>query len=311
MILSSTDDLRLIAGEWDGLWRRDRNATPFQSPHWLLPWWTHFGSGELALAITRESGRLTSLLPAYIVRDEDESLGLLLGTGISDYLDVLGDAPDLGEITRLDCQLWDLQQLRPTSPLLLAPLPGSWSENVEEQDACPVLSLSGRTTSTHFRKKLRYYMRALERYGSAAWETPEASSLDAMMTHLFALHAARWKQRGLPGVLADDVVQSFHREVARRMFEAGALRMYALRIAERIVSIFYGFSHQATFYYYLGGYDPALEKISVGMLAVAHAVEEAEREGAHAFDFLRGAEEYKYAWGAKDRMNRRRQLIRG
>ena len=28
-------------------------------------------------------------------------------------------------------------------------------------------------------------------------------------------------------------------------------------------------------------------------------------------DFLRGAEEYKYAWGAKDRINKRRQFFRG
>ena len=40
------------------------------------------------------------------------------------------------------------------------------------------------------------------------------------------------------------------------------------------------------------------------------SVDEAKREGQTTFDFLRGAEEYKYAWGATDRMNRRRQWIR-
>ena len=29
------------------LWRRAPAATPFQSPAWLIPWWRHFGSGEL------------------------------------------------------------------------------------------------------------------------------------------------------------------------------------------------------------------------------------------------------------------------
>jgi CelD/BcsL family acetyltransferase involved in cellulose biosynthesis len=41
---------------------------------------------------------------------------------------------------------------------------------------------------------------------------------------------------------------------------------------------------------------------------VAHAIEQAVREGATTFDFLRGAEDYKYAWGAKDRVNQRRQI---
>ena len=35
-------------------------------------------------------------------------------------------------------------------------------------------------------------------------------------------------------------------------------------------------------------------------------MEQAVRDGAKTFDFLRGAEEYKHAWGARDRMNRRR-----
>jgi CelD/BcsL family acetyltransferase involved in cellulose biosynthesis len=310
-IVTAAAELHDLATQWDELWRRDPNATPFQSPHWLLPWWEHFGGGELTVALSRAGGHLEWLLPAYVLREEDESLGLLLGTGVSDYLDALGNSSSLAPLTEADCQLWDLQQLRPFSPLLAAPLPPSWSETVEEHDRSLLLSLGERKRSTHFEKRLRYCGRALARRGKVSWETAGPASLDAMMTALFSLHAARWKQRGLPGVLADEVVQSFHRQVARRMLEAGALRLYALRLEAHIVSVFYGFAHHGTVYYYLGGYEPALEKLSVGMLTIAHAVEEAELEAAHTFDFLRGAEDYKYAWGARDRVNRRRQLLRG
>ena len=106
------------------------------------------------------------------------------------------------------------------------------------------------------------------------------------------------------------LTQSFHRDAAPRLFDAGALRMYAVHVNERIVAVFYGFAHQGTVYYYLSGYDPALEKLSIGNIIVAHAIESAVRDGATTFDFLRGAEEYKYAWGASDRVNRRRQLFR-
>jgi len=50
--------------------------------------------------------------------------------------------------------------------------------------------------------------------------------------------------------------------------------------------------------------------MSVGSVLVAHAIEQAVRGGAKTFDFLRGAEDYKYAWGAQDRMNKRRRLTR-
>ena len=142
-------------------------------------------------------------------------------------------------------------------------------------------------------------------------ETPTPDTLDELLTSLFDLHAARWKIRNLPGVLADETTQQFHRQVARRMLDAGMLRMYATRVGDRIAAVFYGFALHGTVYYYLSGYDPDLEKLSIGTLIVAHAIEEAVRDGATTFDFLRGAEEYKYAWGATDRMNQRRQLFKG
>jgi CelD/BcsL family acetyltransferase involved in cellulose biosynthesis len=312
-VITELEALKAIAPAWLALCR-----TPFQTPMWLLPWWRNFGSNDLTVIVSREGDRIDAIAPLYILRDDesDESLGMFLGTGISDYLDVIGDASlVIEEMCKLNCQLWDLQQLQPSSSMLTAALPDGFSENVEDQEACPVLPLSGKTFesigSTHFQKKLRYYRRALERSGEVRIETPTAENLDDLLTALFDLHAARWKRRDLPGVLADDASQSFHRDAARRMLDAGMLRMYATRINDRVVAVFYGFALNGIVYYYLSGYDPELEKSSIGTILVAHAVEQAVRDGATAFDFLRGAEEYKYAWGATDRMNRRRQLFKG
>jgi CelD/BcsL family acetyltransferase involved in cellulose biosynthesis len=317
--ITSTDDLFALRPAWDALWRRSPEATPFQSPQWLLPWLTHFGrGGELATVITREGDALTSIAPLYVLREDDESLGLLLGTGISDYLDILGDGTAaLDTMRTIDCQLWDLQQLRPSSALLTAALPEGLSENVEDQEPCPVLRIEGAVDgletllSTHARKKLRYYRRSLARLGEVRIEEATEENLDTLLDALYLLHAARWRRRNLPGVLGDPAIQQFHGEVARNFLRAGALRMYATRVDDRIVAVFYGFAHGGTVYYYLSGYEPDLEKLSIGTLVVAHALDRAISDGASTFDFLRGAEEYKYAWGASDRMNRRRQLFRG
>ena len=318
-IIRSFEELVAIVPSWDALWRRSSDATPFQSPQWLMPWLRHYGSdGELHMVIERDGDNLTSLAPLYVLRDDDESLGLLAGTGISDYLDVLGNGVGaLDAMREVDCQMWDLQQLRPSSPLLNAPLPGGFTDNLEDQEPCPVLSIDGagleleNLISSHARKKIRYYRRALAREGDVCIEAADDINLDELLEALYSLHAARWQRRGLPGVLGDPAVRQFHREVAREMLAAGALRLYATRVRERIVAVFYGFAHAGTVYYYLSGYDPELEKLSIGTLIVAHSIEEAVREGATTFDFLRGAEEYKYIWGAKDRMNRRRQIFRG
>lgn len=322
-IITSTQGLEEIASEWEALWRRSPDATPFQSPHWLMPWWKHFGSDDPYAIAVRSNGSLDAFAPLYILRDEesDESLGMFLGSGITDYLDAIvvpdADASPLVEaMTAADCQMWDLQQMRPSSPLLNAPLPDSWSDHAEDQEACPILSIENagaelqNLLSAHSRKKLRYFRRLAEREGTVRYESATRESLDELLAALYELHGARWQRRGLPGVLADEHTRSFHRDVARRMFDVNALRMYAMRINDRIVAVFYGFAHQGTVCYYLSGYDPDLENLSPGNVIVAHAINEAVAAGAHTFDFLRGAEEYKYAWGAKDRMNRRRQLFR-
>src|SRR5204862_1700452 len=173
--------LEALAPEWLELWRRSPNATPFQSPMWVLPWWRHFGSNELHAIAVRDAGKLAALAPLYIIREDSESLGLFLGTGISDYLDVIGEAPFVEQIARADCQIWDLQQLRESSTMLNGPLPDGWSENVEDQDPCLVLPLADLSLSTHSQKKLRYYRRRLE---PVVIEEANDENLDAMAQSL-------------------------------------------------------------------------------------------------------------------------------
>src|SRR3954468_3951438 len=93
-VITSSDSLAALEADWLDLCHRTPGATPFQTPMWLLPWWRAFGSNDLAVIAARRADRLEALPPLYIIRedDSDESLGVFLGTGISDHLDVLGDA---------------------------------------------------------------------------------------------------------------------------------------------------------------------------------------------------------------------------
>ena len=58
------------------------------------------------------------------------------------------------------------------------------------------------------------------------------------------------------------------------------------------------------------GFDPSQPRLSPGVQIIAHAIEQAIAEGATSFDFLRGGESYKYAWGAVDRPKISRRLSR-
>ena len=137
-----------------------------------------------------------------------------------------------------------------------------------------------------------------------------ASNLEELLAGLLHLHRARWHERGEQGVLEDRTVRAFHREAARGLHARGALALYGLRIDGQLVSTFYGFVDRQAVRYYLGGFEPAYARASVGALVVAHVLEQAQRRGAREFDFLRGREPYKYAWGAQDRPLFRLRLYR-
>jgi CelD/BcsL family acetyltransferase involved in cellulose biosynthesis len=125
------------------------------------------------------------------------------------------------------------------------------------------------------------------------------------MSALFRLHTLRWRQRWLPGVLAGAHRQNFHQDVARGFSLKNWLRLYAIRLDHEIQAVLYCFSYQGKGYYYLGGFEPALSKYSLGTVLTAYAIHDSIEAGLNEFDFLRGNEPYKARWTRNHRMNYR------
>jgi CelD/BcsL family acetyltransferase involved in cellulose biosynthesis len=99
------------------------------------------------------------------------------------------------------------------------------------------------------------------------------------------------------------------------LLRQGLLRLHALRLDGAITATLHALADRPGIagrrvYFYLGGFDPRFAALSPGALLLAHAIEEAAREGAAGFDFLRGGETYKYRWGARDTQVLHRRLRR-
>lgn len=322
-VLTSIDQLERIAGPWKRLWQECRWASPFQCPEWLLPWcrcWP--AEGFRALALWQDDSLVGLASWRIDIDDFGQRRGMLIGAGLSDYLDVLvspawesvGAAAILAQLAELrsELDLCELSQLAPESFLARTLRGNGFAELARPAVACPVLQMSsgggasggGRGLSDCLPpaqdEKLRYYRRRLGRSGVAQYEPVDEANFDAVFTTLIRLHTRRWRDREQPGVLADPSVERFHREAARHMLHSGLLRQYALRLEGQIIAVYYGFHAHGRSYYYLSGFDPECRQLSPGMLVVGYAIEQALREGAREFDFLRGQESYKYAWGARD-----------
>lgn len=318
-VVASARELASLEGEWRALWALDLGAVPFTSPDWLLPWWSSFGEGKQLRVITvRQGKQLVCLLPLYRTERGQQRELLLLGTGNSDHLDCVA-APGASAAVaaalnaalelRAEWDVMDLQELASTSPLLGALAPGA---RAVVQDQCPVVSLTSSRDelpiSIDFRRRLSYARRKLARRGPLRRVDADAASCDALLEALVELHGQRWRTKGEAGVLCDSTVREFHRDVARRCQAAGSLELFALEVSGRIAGVFYGFAHGPSSYYYLSGFDPEFEDMSLGSLLIAEALGRAIEQQRSAFDFLRGEEPYKYRWGAVDRPNYRLRL---
>jgi CelD/BcsL family acetyltransferase involved in cellulose biosynthesis len=111
-------------------------------------------------------------------------------------------------------------------------------------------------------------------------------------------------------VLADERIQRFHADVIKVLYPKAVARLYELRIAGQTAAAYYGFQDNNRAYAYISGFDPRFAHESPGSLLLAHVIADSASTGAQEFHFLRGSETYKYAWGAHDRRNHRRQFVR-
>ncbi|MBV9748177.1 MAG: GNAT family N-acetyltransferase, partial [Acetobacteraceae bacterium] len=189
--------------------------------------------------------------------------------------------------------------------------PPGWRAEWRQDSACPVL-LPGENLASvpaRTRRKLRMARHRAERVGGYAVEAATAETRAGLFDALVRLHQARWDATGEPGVLADPRVLAFHQDAQPGLLEAGLMRLLALRLAGQIAAAFLQLLQPGRALFYLAGYDPALAYHSPGTLLLGWALEQAAAEGREAH-FLRGAESYKFAWGAEDRPNRACRLMR-
>jgi len=275
-------DLEALAPEWESLWQRDRRATPFQSPAWLIPWTRHlWGGGELIIQEDRIDGELTGLLPLFRW-GTDQTTVSFLGAGVSDYGDILGS---FRQISLPEDAI--LEEVPQTSPLLTSLFR---SGGAEPCSACPILQLADYPTKLNLKLKLDLH-RARNKISRRNAKFTQPTNPDAF----FALHAKRWNAEPNP------TLEAFQREAAQGFAERNLLRLHLLEIDSTPAAALFAIAAHGTLYCYLSAYDPQFTKLSPGAVLLAHAIDSAQSESLIAVDFLRGTEPYKYLWGAVDR----------
>lgn len=321
--IEEVGSLAAIEPEWQKLWERCPDATPFQHPAWLVPWCRRFAPPRLAVITLRRGGRLIGLFPGFMRREspvEPRALALL-GEGISDYLDALFDPAHLeeaigtlGEHLAERGEACDFEALREGSPLLRVPASRWCGGEIKPSAICPTLRLPARGVGLDTvvsDETLRNVRRARARASALGKLTPrlaDAESRAELVGALFTLHGARWRGVGETGALGGGAIRAFHEEASTALLDAGLLRLFGVYLDETPIASLLAFFARGQAYLYLQGFDPAFSRLSPGLLATSCAIDQAFVEGIHGVDFLRGQERYKYLWGAEDEPTYRRIL---
>lgn len=305
-----------LVGEsaWGDLLTRSADPVPFLSWPWQTLWWEAFADGRRLqiLRVSDSTGQPVGLLPLY-----EKVPGLwqfVGGVDISDCLDVIAVRGSEEEVwsgllhhRASEPDVWDLHCLRATSPTVsllphLASVSGL-STVLQREERCPVLGLP-ESWDTYLarlsgkdRHELRRKLRRLERQWPDARVRSHAApeNLEAAMTTFLALHR---KSKAGKARFMDPRMEGFFRRIASALAEQGWLRLWFLERNGEAVASYFCLELAGSVALYNSGFDPGHASLSPGIVLLCHVIQDAIERRFARFDFLRGEEPYKYAFGA-------------
>jgi CelD/BcsL family acetyltransferase involved in cellulose biosynthesis len=232
----------------------------------------------------------------------------------TDYLDLIAPAGRAGEVWRatLDClctgeaPAWDALELCnvPEASPTRSVLPRLSRLEEELAEVCPIIHLPDTfdayldSLDSKQRRELTRKLRRAEAAEVSTIVANDEADIDAEVDSFLELlqkstyEKRDWLNKGRRAL--------FH-EVARAARAAGTLQLMFTSIEGRRAAALFNFDYRGRVWVYNSGLDPtAFAALSPGVVLTATAIERAIQLGRHAFDFLRGDEEYKYRFGAVD-----------
>jgi CelD/BcsL family acetyltransferase involved in cellulose biosynthesis len=285
----------------------------FTLPALLKIWWQSFGSGaELYIRSVRQEDQIIGIAPLQIRNSTASIIGSVDVCDYQDFIVVPGQEREffetiLDDLRQKNIQNLHLETVRPDSAVVthLMPLaqerhcaidyrqvdvsadlelPRSWDEYLSSLDSKQ-------------RHELRRKMRNLQEAGETAYRTiEEPGAIPEAIENFLKLFP---ESRGDKALFMTPPMQAFFQDLVKSLAEIGVIRFGVLEIGPRIVSMVMYFDYNGNVYLYNSAYDPAYKSLSVGIISKARCIQDSIERGKKRFDFLKGAEQYKYYLGGK------------
>jgi CelD/BcsL family acetyltransferase involved in cellulose biosynthesis len=297
---------------WSRILEKSNHRLLFSTPVWSRTWWQHFGSGsELCLGAVKSDDRIIGIAP---LRLKDGTAHFIGGDDVCDFLDFVvepGQETAFFETTvsflrdkHIDSM--DLSPLLPDSTVkqhLDSHAQGcDEATSCSEQDVTVAVDLPGDTPAylSLLNGKQRHELlrkdRRLHEEGEVSFRISNlARSEDIEMFLRFFRESREDKNKFLTPEM-----ETFFKAVIDMAGENGMLRLGELELSKKPVATTLGFDHKGDTYLYNSGYDPDYSWLSVGLLSKFYYIRSSIESGKKRFDFLKGAEKYKFHLGGKE-----------
>jgi CelD/BcsL family acetyltransferase involved in cellulose biosynthesis len=164
-------------------------------------------------------------------------------------------------------------------------LPATWDEYL--------LQLKGKQ-----RHEIRRKLRRLQEVGNVSHRiVEEVKEVKKEIETFFELFRLSREDKE---IFMTDKMASFFRSLAEILAAEKMLKLFFMDINEIPAATALCFDDHSSIYLYNNGFDIRFNSLSVGTLCKVFSIKNSIENGRHKYDFLKGAESYKYRLGGKE-----------
>jgi len=297
---------------WNDIYLRSQAGLLFSSPDWAETWWKHFGEGStLSAGAVEEDGVVIGIAP---LRLQDGIVRFIGSDNLFDFRDFIVEKDReevfyralLQGLSMTGAASLDLAPLLPVSSAyrVLIPLAReqglavtcSPDEVTVSLDLPPDLPsylalLSGKQRHELLRKERR-----LNEEGDVSYRVKDrADDADIDLFLDFFRKSREDKNRFLT-----PTVELFMRDIIASSQARGMLRLGILELNSTPIAATLCFEYRDGIYLYNSGYAPDYRWLSAGLLSKYYSIRDSITQKKSYYDFLRGAEKYKFHLGGKE-----------
>ncbi len=299
-LLMKFEKLSRCAELWEPIFQQTEDASPFISYEWYYALSCNLLRDDPTVILFSENSQTIGIIPARLDHNTIRMIGDERVTDLNDVICLPGYEQKISEtiasfIERNKLHV-DLFPLDPDSSLILYLPRFLDTVKVDEADTCPILLLPDSwdrylaSLSSKSRHELR---RKLRKAVGTIIKTVEPGQINMLFKSM------RISDKSKKDFLTPDVC-GFFKMLAVFFHEKGWLRFRAAFVNSQPIAVLFAFTFRRRIYLYNTGFEPEYGNLSPGIVTIGLDIKDAIDEGFKAYDFLRGGEEYKYRFGAKE-----------